>query len=116
MPPLYITHSPLIHIPPLSPYQVDAAFWPIVQVFNFYYLPTSLRLIYVNSMCLVWAVILSYFKHNVSDLVKGLVQINFDQVIINVHVNIHEHVSCAIHACACALTCTTIIVSRKYKD
>lgn len=53
---------------------MDVVFWPVVQVVNFYYLPTSLRLVYVNSMSLIWAIILSYFKHNVSDnLVKGLV-------------------------------------------
>lgn len=45
--------------------QVEMLFWPIAQGINFYFLPISLRLVYVNATCLVWSVVLSTFKHNV---------------------------------------------------
>ena len=47
-------------------FQIDVFFWPPVQFINFYFLPISLRLIYVNSACLLWAIALSSLKHNVS--------------------------------------------------
>ena len=48
--------------------QFEVAFWPFIQVVNFYFLPISLRLIYVHATCLVEAVVLSTFKHNVSSV------------------------------------------------
>lgn len=44
----------------------DLAIFPAAQVLNFYYVPPALRLMYLNGVYLVWSVILSYLKHNVS--------------------------------------------------
>ena len=45
---------------------LELAIWPGVQALNFYYVPPPLRLIYLNGAYLVWSIILSYLKHNVS--------------------------------------------------
>ena len=47
-------------------FQLDLVFWPAVQCLNFYFLPTSLRLICSNSACFAWSMALSLIKHNVS--------------------------------------------------
>ena len=45
---------------------LDLAVFPAAQAFNFYYIPPALRLMYLNGVYLVWSMILSYLKHNVS--------------------------------------------------
>lgn len=45
-------------------FMFEVAFWPFAQALNFYFLPTSLRLFYVNFTYLIWSVVLSTFKHN----------------------------------------------------
>ena len=45
---------------------LDLAIWPGAQALNFYYVPPPLRLMYLNGIYLIWSIILSYLKHNVS--------------------------------------------------
>lgn len=45
---------------------LDLAIWPGAQALNFYYVPPPLRLMYLNGVYLIWSIILSYLKHNVS--------------------------------------------------
>lgn len=42
----------------------EASFWTVIQAFNFYFLPTSLRFLYANSMDLFWSVIFSSIVHS----------------------------------------------------
>ena len=58
-----------VHMHIINYFQVDVFFWSPVQLVNFYFVPITLRLIYSNSACLVWAIALSTLKHNVSQSV-----------------------------------------------
>lgn len=40
----------------------EGAFWPLVQAFNFRYVPVQHQLLYVNGFCLADSVFLSWFK------------------------------------------------------
>ncbi|KAI5072607.1 hypothetical protein GOP47_0012713 [Adiantum capillus-veneris] len=40
----------------------EGAFWPLVQAFNFRFVPVKHQLLYVNGFCLVDSVFLSWFK------------------------------------------------------
>eukprot|EP00250_Pteridium_aquilinum_P017373 c2359_g1_i1 orf=159-641(-) len=40
----------------------EGAFWPLVQAFNFRFVPVQHQLLYVNGFCLVDSVFLSWFK------------------------------------------------------
>lgn len=53
---------------------LDLAIWPAAQALNFYYVPPPLRLMYLNGVYLIWSVILSYLKHNVSSAEEFNVQ------------------------------------------
>jgi len=44
-------------------YLVDWVLWPPCQIINFYFIPTHYRLLYVNSVTVLWNVFLSYMKH-----------------------------------------------------
>ena len=48
---------------------------------NFLYLPTSLRVLYVNSIDLGWAVVLSRLKHQ--EELEDVVVSNLDQIELN---------------------------------
>ena len=50
----------------LVTFVLDLAIFPAAQALNFYYIPPALRLMYLNGVYLIWSVILSYLKHNVS--------------------------------------------------
>lgn len=43
----------------------DCSIWPIVQLINFYFIPTVYRLLYVNFVSLLWNALLSYLMFNV---------------------------------------------------
>lgn len=47
----------------LPTYLLEWVVWPAAQALNFYVVPPQMRVLYVNSVLLVWAVILSYIKH-----------------------------------------------------
>ena len=51
---------------------LDLAIWPGAQALNFYYVPPPLRLMYLNGVYLMWSIILSYLKHNVSHQREGI--------------------------------------------
>ena len=40
-------------------------FWPVVETVNFRYVPPFLRVTYSNVTDLLWAMVMSYLKHNV---------------------------------------------------
>lgn len=40
----------------------EGVFWPLVQAFNFRFVPVQHQLLYVNGFCLVDSVFLSWFK------------------------------------------------------
>ncbi|KAH7435005.1 hypothetical protein KP509_06G044700 [Ceratopteris richardii] len=44
-------------------YITEGAFWPLVQAFNFRYVPVEHQLLYVNGFCFVDSVFLSWFKY-----------------------------------------------------
>ncbi|KAI8429023.1 hypothetical protein MSG28_007599 [Choristoneura fumiferana] len=44
-------------------YMGDCLFWPPVQFFNFYYLPTQYRVLYINAATLFFNIFLSFMKH-----------------------------------------------------
>ena len=46
--------------------QIDLLLWPAVQVVNFYYVPATFRVVFLNTFNMVWTMILSYLKHHVS--------------------------------------------------
>ena len=46
--------------------QTDWKLWPTAQAINFFFVPTKLRVTYVNSVTFIWTVYLSYMKHKVS--------------------------------------------------
>ena len=72
--------------------QLDIAFWPLIQVINFYYLPIALRLVFINSSCLIWSIVLSTLKHNVSLYLNSPAQ-------CRIHVTLHVlSNSCMLHA------------------
>ena len=46
-------------------FQFDWIIWPPTQYLNFRYIPQSFRVLYVNTVTVVWDVFLSYIKHHV---------------------------------------------------
>ncbi|CAI4232651.1 unnamed protein product [Auanema sp. JU1783] len=55
----YEYHDKMWHI-----WKVDFAIWPPAQLLNFYFLPNSIRVIYVNVVSLIYNCMLSFIKHN----------------------------------------------------
>lgn len=47
--------------------QGDCLFWPPVQFINFYYLPTTFRVVYINLATVIFDVYLAYVKHYDTD-------------------------------------------------
>jgi len=47
----------------LSVYMVECMVWPSAQVFNFYFLPPHLRVIYVCAVATLYDAFLSYMKY-----------------------------------------------------
>jgi len=46
--------------------QVECVLWPSAQVFNFYFLPPHLRVVYVCAIATVYDAFLSFMKYEVS--------------------------------------------------
>lgn len=46
--------------------QLDCLFWPAAQAINFYLVPATFRVLYLNVLYVVWSMVLSYLKHHVS--------------------------------------------------
>lgn len=55
--------------------QLELIVWPPIQFINFYFLPLPLRLLFINATCLVWAIVLSTLKHNVSSTFFNIVSL-----------------------------------------
>ena len=45
-------------------FQVDLAVWPLAQVFNFYLIPSHLRVLYVSLVTFGWSTFLAYYRAN----------------------------------------------------
>ncbi|MCO5574168.1 hypothetical protein L7F22_027950 [Adiantum nelumboides] len=47
----------------LPAFMLEGSMWPIVQVFNFRFIPIEHQLLYVNAFCILDSAFLSWFKH-----------------------------------------------------
>ena len=43
---------------------MDLCVWPAAQLFNFYFVPPQLRVLYVSSVTFGWSTFLAYYKEN----------------------------------------------------
>ncbi|XP_041474603.1 mpv17-like protein isoform X3 [Lytechinus variegatus] len=46
----------------LPTFKASCCFWSVAQVFNFYFLPTSLRIVYIASVSFLWTNFLAIMK------------------------------------------------------
>ncbi|WKY15514.1 hypothetical protein Q1695_000751 [Nippostrongylus brasiliensis] len=54
-------------------FKVDVSIWPPAQLISFWFLPPSVRVVYVNIVSLIYNCIMSYIKNNdVADIKKSI--------------------------------------------
>ncbi|CAB3243024.1 unnamed protein product [Arctia plantaginis] len=47
----------------LKTFTIDCMYWPPIQFINFYFLPISYRVLYINVTTMIYYIFLSYMKH-----------------------------------------------------